>query len=188
VIYVGQLRPETRIGLFLEAWHRVQASHSQAKLTLIGGANRIAEYKQMAADLGIAPSFVPDVSSEEVRDLLRTGAIFVLPGISEGMSNALLEAMSVGLACVASDTPGNRAVIDPEVNGLVYDGESADQLAGQLDRLLVDGALRERLGQAARETVVKNYSLDSVVERYIALYRRLVFGQKPESVPSNRTT
>jgi glycosyltransferase involved in cell wall biosynthesis len=188
VLYVGQLRPEKRIGLLLEAWHQVQASHSQARLTLIGGANRIAEYRKMAADLDIAPTFIPDASSEEVRDQLRKGAIFVLPGISEGMSNALLEAMSVGLACVASDTPGNRAVIDPEVNGLVYDGDSADQLAAQLDRLLNDSTLRERLGQAARESVVKHYSLDSVVEQYLALYRRLVSGQKLDPAPSSSTT
>jgi glycosyltransferase involved in cell wall biosynthesis len=176
VVYVGQFRPEKRIEVLLEAWHQVQARHSGAKLTLIGGANRSAEYQQMAADLGIAPAFILDASSEEVRDQLRTGAIFVLSGISEGMSNALLEAMSAGLACVASDTPGNRAVIDPEVNGLVYDGDSADQLAAQLDRLLSDSALRVRLGQAARETVVKNYSLDMVVDQYLALYRRLLSG------------
>lgn len=188
VICVGQLRPEKRNGPLLEAWHQVQESHSQAQLTLVGGADRITGYKQMAADLGIAPTFIPDTSSEGVRDQLRTGAIFVLPGISEGMSNALLEAMSVSLACVASDTPSNRAVIDPEVNGLVYDGDSADQLAAQLDRLLSDSGLRARLGQAAREIAVRNYSLDAVVDQYLALYRRLVSGQKPDSVPSSGIT
>jgi glycosyltransferase involved in cell wall biosynthesis len=82
--------------------------------------------------------------------------------------------MSTGLACVVSDVPGNRALITHEVNGLVWGGDRAETLANLLCRLLDDPVLRERLGSAARQTIIENYSLDAVAEQYIAVYRQVI--------------
>lgn len=174
VAYTGQFRPEKRIDVILQAWKLIQAEFPTARLSLIGGEDRMAEYQRMAADLGVQPDFVGSLPAPQVRDKLQTAHIFIMSGMSEGMSNALLEGMAVGLAPITTDTPGNRALIAPGENGLVYEGTSPDALAAGLRRLLTDSELRARLGAAARQTVVQQYSLQSVVDRYLALFERLI--------------
>ncbi len=178
IIFVGQFRPEKRIDLLLAAWQRVVADYPQAKLTLVGGGRFLPDYRRRAAQLGLAPTFIPNTDGEGVLTHLQASTIFVQPGISEGMSNALLEAMAVGLAPIVSDTPANRAVITPEVDGLVYEADSADALAAQIKRLIADESLRRRLGAAARRTVLERFRLSGVTDQYLALYTQML-GEAP---------
>jgi glycosyltransferase involved in cell wall biosynthesis len=173
-VFVGQFRPEKRLDILLQAWKQIQTEYPQVKLTLIGGGSNVAEYQQMATGLGISPEFIPISNPKDVRNILQRNAVFVLPGTSEGMSNALLEGMAVGLAPVTSDVPGNRVLITPELNGLCYDSNMPEALAGQLRRLFSDPILQKRLGATAREMVTAQYSLSGVVDEYEALYRWLV--------------
>ncbi len=174
VTFVGQFRPEKQIDLLLQAWRLIQRDCPHARLTLVGGGRLLTEYQERARALHLTPTFVPNTDQASVLAQLQANSIFVLPGISEGMSNALLEAMAVGLAPVVSDTPANRAVITPESSGLVYAPDSADALAAQIARLINDPILRQKLGEAARRTVVQRFDLNSVVDRYAMLYQRLL--------------
>lgn len=152
----------------------IQADFPGARLTLVGGGERSEAYERKAGEMGVRAQFLPILPPEGVLEQLRQHAIFIMSGVSEGMSNALLEAMAAGLAPVVSDTPGNRALVTPGVNGLTYESESADALANALRQLFEDSELTQRLGRAARETVVRDYSLDSVIDRYESLYRKLL--------------
>ena len=174
VIFVGQFRPEKQVDLLLRAWQQVQQDFPCVQLTLVGGGQNLPKYQQIASELGGNPTFIPNTNETGVLDHLRASSIFVLPGISEGMSNALLEAMAVGLAPIVSDTPANRAVITPEINGLSYQAGSADALAAQLNRLITDNSLRQKIGAAARHTVEQCFDLDHVTDAYLDLYRRLL--------------
>lgn len=174
VIFVGQFRPEKRVDLLLQAWQIVARRQPRAQLTLVGGGRKLSEYERSAARLGISVSLVPNTDAIGVLARLQKASIFVQPGISEGMSNALLEAMAAGLAVVVSDTPANRAVVTHESNGLTYTADSAEALAAQLERLLTDIDLRLRLGTSAQRTIVERYSLDDVTEQYLRLYARLL--------------
>lgn len=173
-MFVGQFRAEKRIDLLLEAWRLIQADFPDARFTLVGGGERREEYERKAADMGVRAQFLPILPPDGVLEQLRQHAVFIMSGVSEGMSNALLEGMAVGLAPVVSDTPGNRAVVTPGVNGLTYEGESAEALAGALRQLFENPELTRQLGKAARETIVQSYSLDSVVDRYENLYHTLL--------------
>ena len=175
VIFVGQFRPEKQLDTLLQAWQQVQDRCPEATLTLVGGSGQsLAHYQQRAATLGITPRFTATVAPDAVLNHLQTHSIFVMPGSSEGMSNALLEAMAVGLAPVVSDTPANCTVVKNRVNGLTYDCGSPADLATQLMCLLRDSALRERLGSAARATVLQHYTLDRAADAYLTLYERLL--------------
>ncbi len=173
VIFVGQFRPEKRIDILLQAWQQVQERHADAVLTLVGEQNR-ASYQQRAVQLGISPTFTSMIAPAQIPDQLRQHSIFVMPGTSEGMSNALLEAMAIGLAPVVSATPANCAVVQAGVNGLTYAVDSPSDLAAQLIRLLEDAALRKQLGAAARATVLQHYTLDRVATAYTDIYAKLL--------------
>jgi glycosyltransferase involved in cell wall biosynthesis len=128
----------------------------------------------LSQQLDVPARFIANTNADGVLSNLQSNSIFVLPGISEGMSNALLEAMAVGLAPVVSDTLANRAVITDDKNGLSYSADSAEDLASQLLRLLGNDELRNLLGVQARRTVEQRYTLTSVVDQYLALYVRML--------------
>ncbi len=177
VIYVGQFRPEKRVDLLLHAWSQVQKAFPNAQLSLVGGGRFSEEYRLLANELNVAPRFVPNCDTPGVIANLHMNSIFVMPGISEGMSNALLEAMGVGLAPIVADTPANRSVITPEYNGLVYQADSPEALTTQIRRLISDADLRQRISAAARKTVVERFNLEDVTDKYIVLYNQIL-GEK----------
>jgi glycosyltransferase involved in cell wall biosynthesis len=85
--------------------------------------------------------------------LLSAADVVVNCSISEGgMSNSVLEALTLGRAVLASDIEGNRALIEDGVTGLLF--SDATELAAQAERLLVDGELRARLGAEGRSRAV----------------------------------
>jgi glycosyltransferase involved in cell wall biosynthesis len=89
------------------------------------------------------------------------------------MSNSLLEAQSWGLACVVSDVPGNRAVVEDGLNGLVVPAGDEQALARAILRLLADERLREELGRNARQRMISRFSIGGVARRLRGIYEQL---------------
>ena len=88
----------------------------------------------------------------------------------EGQSNAIMEAMAAGVPVVASDIPGNRDLVVSGVTGyLVQVGHRAG-FARWTNQLLDDAALRQRLGEAGRERIGREFGVEQMVSRYVTLY------------------
>jgi glycosyltransferase involved in cell wall biosynthesis len=99
--------------------------------------------------------------------------VFVLPSISECLSNTLLEAMSAGLPVVATRVGGNPELVEDQSSGLLFSVGNIRELAGHLEKLVANREYRESLGTAARARILANYSLDSMLNRYRNLYKEL---------------
>ena len=99
--------------------------------------------------------------------------LFVLSSHSEGLSNALLEAMACGLPAVATAVGGAPEVIEDGVNGLLVPADDDAALADALLRLVRDPGVAGQLGEAARQTILARYSMEAVVDRYVNLYTEL---------------
>jgi glycosyltransferase involved in cell wall biosynthesis len=110
---------------------------------------------------------------KNVAEYLQAADLFVLPSRAEGLSNALLEAMAVGLPIVATAVGGTSDAISHGGNGLLILPEDQVALSEAIISLLQDSALRERLGYAARCTVETEYTISSVAARYLELYQTL---------------
>jgi glycosyltransferase involved in cell wall biosynthesis len=115
----------------------------------------------------------------------RLAAIAALPSRIEGLSQALLEAMALGLPVIASRAGGNPDLITSGVTGLLAPPRDPAVWARALDALLADGALAARLGAAGRELVRRDFTLERTVERTEVVYRealarrRLLAGRAP---------
>jgi glycosyltransferase involved in cell wall biosynthesis len=108
----------------------------------------------------------------DVPDLLARSDVFVLSSRSEGFPVSVLEAMAAGLPVVATDVGGvAEAVEDGETGFLVPSGDS-EALARALERLLVDGELRRRLGAAGRARALSLFDVSRYRTAYAELYRR----------------
>jgi L-malate glycosyltransferase len=174
VVFVGRLHEQKGVDTLLRAFARLRTQRPDARidLRLIGDGPRRPELEALARELVVDAAFLGE--RDDVATQLEDADVFVLPSRAEGMSNALLEAMTAGLPAIVTNIPGNADVIRHEQNGLLVEPDDADGLAAAIGRLLDDAALRERLGGAARDTVETGYALDRVATHYVALYEELL--------------
>ncbi len=167
--------------LLLRAFARLLDDVPDATLVIGGGSQNpeerersvLASMQAIIDETGIGErveivGYVPD-------DLLvayyRQARVFVLPSLFEPFGMTALEAMSCGTPVVASRLGGIQGVIDSERNGLLVDPSDRDEFATALLRILRDPALANRLGDAGRETVRKEYSWEAIAERHLSVYR-----------------
>ena len=175
VLYVGNFSQSARWKAFdvlFDAWERVIREIGSARLTLLGRGNS-GIWKDRAKDGGFSSGLVFAGHTWNPDAYYRKADVFVLPSRVEGMSNALLEAQSWGIASVVSDIPGNCAVVEHEVNGLVVPVGDAEALSLALIRLLRDPELRQRLGENARRCMVQFYDAGCVADRLVVIYQQL---------------
>jgi glycosyltransferase involved in cell wall biosynthesis len=110
----------------------------------------------------------------DARDLLPAFNLFVLPSISEGMSNALLEAMAEGIPVVATRAGGTPEVVKDGVSGLLAEPGEPAALAGAIAKMLVAGDRAAAYGLAGREAIQREFSLPSMLRAYRQIYSQLI--------------
>lgn len=175
LLFVGRLSYEKGPDLLIEAFRAVVARNPQAvRLVLLGEGKLRPVIEEQVRDHVLQKLVEFKGNTFDVRPYLQEADLFLLPSRSEGLSNALLEAMAYGLPVVATRVSGTVDVIQDEVNGLLVEPEDPQAIAQAVQRLLNDAGLAGRLGREARRTVEEKYSLQSVAERYIDLYRELL--------------
>jgi sugar transferase (PEP-CTERM/EpsH1 system associated) len=171
---VGRLDPVKNYGCLLDAAGIAIRGGLELSVVLVGdGPERDALQARIAAapELAGRVHFAGDVRN--AAEWLNSFDVFVLPSAFEGISVALLEAMAVGLPCLASDVGGNGEVVVQGETGVLFPADDA----GALARLLLDAAsdpMRYRtMGQEGRKRVEAKFSFDITLARYAGLYRRV---------------
>ena len=184
ITFVGRLHPQKGVTTLLAACQLVAQDrpHLRWRLQLAGTGPLENELKALARELAVEQQvrFLGHV--HDVNELLELSDIFVLPSLSEGMSNALLEAMAHGLPCIVTDIAGNNEMIAHGINGWLVPPEDSTALAKAISTLAIDQELRQRLGRAAANTVETKYSLDCVADQYLTLYASLLGGRTKAAV------
>lgn len=174
IAFAGRLRTRKAAAVLVAAMPRVLERVPGCRLMILGGGEQERAVGAMVRRLGIGhalelPGGLP--RAEVVRRL--AGAdLLCLPSTYEGMPLALLEAMSLGLPVVATSVSGNPEAVEDGVTGLLVPPESASALAEALLALLLDPALRRRLGAAGRRRVEERFSIERAVDRHLALLPR----------------
>ena len=122
---------------------------------------------------------------EDVPALLAACDVFALPSVYEGSSLAVLEAMSAGLPCLATDCPsGPREISRDGADALLVPLDDAQAYTDALARLMDDASLRAALGRRASASIRERYSLDSVLARWDELFAEVVRRPEGRAAPS----
>ncbi len=182
VVYVGRLSAEKNVETVVEALGKLGGRHA-VRLTVVGDGPCREAILSAAKHLAVDVRLLGFVDHRRLPALLADADVFVLPSLTEGHPKALLEAMSTGLPCLASDVDGNRAVVAPGETGLLFDPRDASGLADALDRVFTDGELARRLGKAARVRAVEAYDLGRLVAGEIALLTDVAARGGPPATP-----
>jgi glycosyltransferase involved in cell wall biosynthesis len=159
------LRPEKGLPTLIEAFSR---SCGRARLLIVGGGPMLDELRRQAEPLGDRCRFEPATNS--VAAWLRQIDIFVLPSLSEALSNSLMEAMACGCAVVASRVGGNVELVAEGRTGFLFEKGNAEELASVLDRLIADQSLRLSMGASAAGFIREGFSLAASVSRMQSIY------------------
>ena len=171
LVFTGALRPEKNLLLLLQA---LAMMPGDVGLWIVGEGAERPRVEGQIADLGLAQRARLVGSVPDVRAYLAAADTFVLPSYSEGMSNSLLESMSVGCPIVASRIEGNQAVIQEGEEGLLFDPASPAELARAVEQLRADRARATRLGQAARRRAERDFDLAAVSRKYREIYQEIL--------------
>lgn len=171
---VGRLVPVKNQRSLLEAMARLRASGLRTTVLIAGDGPLRPDLESAAAALGLGADVRMLGHCPRVETVLAAMDVFVLPSISEGLSNTILEAMAAGRPVVATHVGGADELVVPGDTGLLVPPGSIDHLAEAIGGLLENDAARRSMGEAARHRAATEFSLASMIERYEALYRRLV--------------
>ncbi len=180
ILCVARLEYSKGVDVLLHAWARLLhepatwRSYLKLRLRIVGDGKLRSQMEHIAAALGIVDSIEFLGSRSDIVELLQQSWGFVLPSRWEGMPNALLEAMSCRLPCVATRVSGSEDIITDGVNGLLVEPENPAMMARALQRIIEDVNLAQRLGHEGRATVLRQYQLDTIIEQCLASYRRLL--------------
>jgi glycosyltransferase involved in cell wall biosynthesis len=172
-VYVGRLAPEKGLRYLVDAWPIVVDRHPRATLSLFGEGPERAALERRIAELGLAQHVHLRGPTDDAPARLREADLFALPSLEEGMSLALLEAMALGVPLVATSIPGNRRLVEPDVQGRLAPPADATALARAILDQWSDLDRAIRMGRAARSLVAREYSIDTVARAHRELFERL---------------
>jgi glycosyltransferase involved in cell wall biosynthesis len=181
---VANLRPVKNIDGLMRAARRVCERCPDVVFEVAGDGNQRPELERLHAELGLGNRFVLRGSVSDVPRFLGSVGLAVLPSHSEGMSNALLEAMAAGRGIVATAVGANPQLVTDGEHGLIVPPGDEPALTAAIERLVRDPELAGRLGRAARSRVEHEYSREAMRRRFEAFYEKLVRGQ-PTAVRSS---
>ena len=106
----------------------------------------------------------------DIAAIFSNANIIVLPSYREGLPKVLIEAAACGRAVVTTDVPGCRDAIESNVTGLLCEVKDASSLAQEIEKLIVDTNLRNRMGKAGRKLAEKEFDINKVVEKHFEIY------------------
>lgn len=167
--YIGRLESVKGADDFVAAALEVKKSHPELMVQVVGWSKPDHPLVKKYGDSVMFTGLRSDIPA-----ILSATDIFVLPSHSEGLSNALMEAMASGCACIASDVGGNRFLIQNGVSGFLFPAGDRSALASHIRRLVEDPAKRKSLGEQARKRIEDVFSWEKVGEQYRKLFEEFM--------------
>jgi glycogen(starch) synthase len=181
VLLVGRLVYEKGFQLALDALPGVIERVGDVRFLVAGSGTHEAELKAQAERLGLSEhgTFLGWIGDDALHSLYRIADLCVVPSIYEPFGLVALEAMASGCPCIVADTGGLREVVpEGERVGLRFNGGDAEHLGVMIERLLVDGELRDRLVAEASEHVL-SFDWEDIARRTRTIYGELEPRRRP---------
>jgi sugar transferase (PEP-CTERM/EpsH1 system associated) len=170
---------------FVQVLHDMPDAAQRLRLVMIGDGPLKDEVRAVLEDGGAADLAWLPGERDDVPRLLRGLDLFVLPSLSEGISNTVLEAMASGLPVLATAVGGNPELVESGVTGTLVPRSDAARMAQAIRAFAESPELCRRHGLEARRTAERRFGMDAMVNGYLAIYDGLLAGaRRPVRVAS----
>lgn len=171
------LRREKGLPTLIKAFAKVRclsSPRSLMRLCIVGSGAMLEELQALAASLGIGQDVVFQPSTGDVRPWLNRMDVFVLPSLDEALSNSVMEAMACGCAVIASRVGGNPELVHHGETGLLFEKENVEDLAAQLQKLIEEPALLQRIATAGAQHIAREFSVEASARRMGEIYTEIL--------------
>ena len=167
IVSVGSLKPQKNHRLLIDAFANIAGDFTEYQLVIYGEGSLRKELEKQIADLNLQERVLLPGGKRNVHECISNAELFVLSSDYEGLSNALLEALMMGLPCVSTNVAGADEYIDGS-NGLVTPVGNQKALSDAMRKMLVDDAFRRQCGVNAAEKAI-DFDFQSVLKKWHAL-------------------
>lgn len=152
IVTCGRLEEPKNHELLIEAFTAVAERYPKAELLIYGEGSRYSKLQQQINNNKMNSKIHLMGGINNVSEVLAQASIFVLSSVVEGMPNALMEAMAVGVPCIATDCPcgGPRMLIDTGRTGILIKNNELPEMISAIELLLSDTEKRSELGKNAK--------------------------------------
>lgn len=181
IVAVGRMDENKNHRMVIEAFAKIAGQFPDSRLIIYGNGELKEQLEKQAAATGYGDRILLPGAVQDIADRIEKAYAFVLASDTEGMPNTLIEAMSLGLPCVATDCPcgGPRDLIEDGRNGYLIPVRDTSALADRLTKLLADEERAEQMGRNAAK-LQQSYRPDRVNAEWEAY---LVHGIRPKEEP-----
>ncbi|MCY4402966.1 MAG: glycosyltransferase [Candidatus Poribacteria bacterium] len=174
IVSVGRFAQEKGHCYLIKALSLLNKKDVHWKCKFLGDGELESELRALTAEHNISdkvmfPGFCKDVFSE-----LLKADLFVLPSLHEGSPNALIEAMCIGMPCIASDVGGIKDLIDNEKNGISIPSQDPVALETAMHRMLTEPEFASELGKNARNTIQQKFNMEESIQKLEEIYQSFV--------------
>ena len=173
IVTVGRLTPQKNQRLLIEAFSDIAAEFPSASLDIYGAGELEDNLRGLAEQLGLSGRVVLHGNSKNVHECIKDASVFCLSSDYEGLSNAFLEAMMMGIPCVCTKCAGADEYIKDGENGLLVDVGDRAGLANALRELLSDDGLRKKFGVEGKVTSIA-FSEENVMK----IWDKVILGEE----------
>jgi len=172
IVAISRLVRHKGLHHLIRAYQKID---SKKKLVIVGDSAHTDDYAEelrLLADNNPNIIFTGNQTGRPLAELFSNAHLFVQPSESEGLSISLLEAMSYGLPCLASDIPANKEAL--EDNGYFFQNASVDDLKEKLEKILsLDESELKEKGEKAKNRVRQEYDWQGISQKILRLYKDL---------------
>jgi glycosyltransferase involved in cell wall biosynthesis len=177
VAHVGNIRPGKGHDVLIDAVAHLHERLPSVRFVSIGGEKYPGDLERVrtrAIEAGVEDVLRFMGRRPDALDFVATADLFVNPSSVEGLPVAILEAMALGRPVVAAAAGGVPGIVKDGVTGVLVEPNEPVALAGGIEKLVNDPYYADRLGQAARDMVEKEYGLEPMVRATEDLYRKVL--------------
>jgi glycosyltransferase involved in cell wall biosynthesis len=172
-VYLGRIAPEKNVESLLKAWRNCEMGH-ECQFFIVGDGP-LKPSLQMIYGKEYGINWLGFIADETTRiNILRAADVFILPSLVEGLSLSLLEAMSCGAACLATDAGADGEVLEGGAGAILGTQGVTTQLRTLLPLFRDHPEITELLGKKARERVLERYTFNENINRLEKLYTNLL--------------
>lgn len=174
IVSVGRFVRQKNYPLLVKAFRTVTERKPDYVLKIYGKVDESLGIRQLCVELGISDKVFFMGQVDHIEDKICDASVFVLSSISEGMPNALMEAMALGLPVVATDCPpgGPRQLIADGENGLLVRNNDEAALADGILKILDDEKLAQKISVNAKK-IVDEYSTEKICEQWMKYIEKI---------------
>ena len=167
IVTVGRLTEQKNHKLLISSFKEIINKYPDYQLEIYGEGRLKNELQKFITDLKLDTKVKLMGSTDDVKRILYKSSMFILSSKYEGMPNALMEAMALGVPCISTNCPcgGPNALIKNNENGLLIENENKEELVASICKLIENKSLSKKISiNACKDS--KNYSIDKIVKKW----------------------